>query len=76
MNGPSTRWLLRVQSIVLIVLAVLVGLHPPDPCRNACIAAIEWPPFRHPDPTYLRVGAILAILGIVGLIQSFRAQTG
>lgn len=74
MNGLSIRLLLRVQSIALMLVIIYVGLLPPDPCRSAC--AVAWPPFARPDPTHIIIGAILAILAIVGLIRSVRARAG
>lgn len=74
MNGSSLRWMIRVQSIILLIVAGYAILTPPDPCKTSC--AIVWQPFTHPDPTAFIVGAILAVLGIVGLIRSFSARAG
>lgn len=74
MGGTSYRWILRAQSIALFLVAIYIGWYPPDPCRSSC--AVVWSRFMLPDPTDLFIGGVLLILGIVGLIQSFRITVG
>jgi len=64
MDGPLNRWLLRAQSLALILGALYIGFHPPDPCKGLC--AVVWPPFAFADPTDPIVGGILPSLGSWG----------
>jgi hypothetical protein len=63
---------LRVVSLVSIVSSLIVIFHPPDPChgvlaftRTACV-------FGGVDLATMLWGGIALVVGIVGLIASFR----
>jgi hypothetical protein len=71
----AMRNLLRVVSVVALVSAIPI-LHPPDPCfalitftGNSCTTTgLLW--------LYLVWGGVSALVGVIGLIVSFRAFPG